>query len=100
MSRLPDRVNGKLPKYTSIGCYALFYYTKHNDILCADCATQASFHSAECVALADNTARETECICTTSLDEPATDCAVNWEDPDMYCDECSERIESAYAELE
>jgi hypothetical protein len=24
--------------------------------------------------------------------------AVNWEDPDLLCDHCSERIESAYAE--
>ncbi len=24
--------------------------------------------------------------------------AVNWEDPDLYCDHCGERIESAYAE--
>jgi hypothetical protein len=23
---------------------------------------------------------------------------VNWEDPDLYCDHCGERIESAYAE--
>lgn len=23
---------------------------------------------------------------------------VNWEDPDLYCDHCSTRIESAYAE--
>lgn len=23
---------------------------------------------------------------------------VNWEDPSLYCDHCSERIESAYAE--
>ncbi len=23
---------------------------------------------------------------------------VNWEDPDLFCDHCSERIESAYAE--
>lgn len=25
---------------------------------------------------------------------------VNWEDPDLYCDHCGERIESAYAEPE
>ena len=25
---------------------------------------------------------------------------VNWENPDLYCDHCSERIESAYAEEE
>lgn len=25
-------------------------------------------------------------------------CDANWEDPDMYCAHCSDRIESAYAE--
>lgn len=25
---------------------------------------------------------------------------VNWEDPDLYCDDCSERIESAYGDKE
>lgn len=25
---------------------------------------------------------------------------VNWEDPELYCDHCGERIESAYAEVE
>jgi hypothetical protein len=25
-------------------------------------------------------------------------CAINWEDPDLYCDHTGERIESAYAE--
>jgi hypothetical protein len=23
---------------------------------------------------------------------------INWEDPELYCDDCNERIESAYAE--
>ena len=27
-----------------------------------------------------------------------TGLAVNWEDPELFCDHCSERIESAYAE--
>ena len=27
-------------------------------------------------------------------------CEINWEDPSLYCDACSKRIESAYAEDE
>ena len=75
---LPDLINGKLPRFTSIGCYPLFYITKRCDVLCAECATES---------LADP-------------DDPATDCDANWEDPDLFCDGCSKRIESAYAEAE
>jgi hypothetical protein len=61
-----------LPKYTSVGCYPLFYLTAGCEVLCPACA------SAE------------------PTTPPTSD--VNWEDPALYCDECSERIESAYAE--
>lgn len=67
--------SGKLAKYTSFGCYPLFYLTADNSCLCADCANAES--------LADLVA-----------------CDANWEDPNLTCDGCSERIESAYAEDE
>ncbi len=65
--------DGTLPKFTSIGSYPLFYVTMESECLCADCAntrTQDSIDAAD----------------------------ANWEDPSLYCDECGERIESAYAE--
>tara|TARA_R100000742_G_C4239320_1_gene59305 strand:+ start:493 stop:708 length:216 start_codon:yes stop_codon:yes gene_type:complete len=57
-------------KYTSIGCYPIFYITPDDRPICADCA------------------------------HPTFLGHVNWEDPDLYCDDCDERIESAYADEE
>lgn len=65
---MPD---GSARCFTSIGCYPLFYVTK-SVCLCPACALS----------------REAEV--------EAGDC--NWEDPDLTCDDCGERIESAYAE--
>lgn len=69
--------NGKLRKLASIGCYPVFYMTRKGQALCADCATEVMHE-----------------------DTGPVDADVNWEDPDLFCDECSQRIESAYAEDE
>jgi hypothetical protein len=66
---------GKLPTYTSIGCYPLFYLNNHNDVLCPDCANEHE-----------------------DFDETITAYDANREDASLYCDHCSKRIESAYAE--
>ena len=60
-----------LAKYTSIGCYPLFYVVEGWQPLCHKCAEE---------------------------NEEENEAAVNWEAPDLYCDECDCRIESAYAE--
>jgi len=69
---------GKLPKFTSMGCYPILYLTGRSDVLCPDCANEyeAGSDDPEAPQVFD----------------------INWEDPDLYCDECSQRIESAYAE--
>jgi hypothetical protein len=67
--------SGKLRSYTMIGGYPLFYLDKGNNCLCPKCAS-------------DN----------DEFTESLTAVDANWEDPDLYCDHCSERIESAYAE--
>lgn len=64
--------NGELPAYAWPGGYPMFYVAKDSSVLCPTCANQ-----------------ETENI-------EAGD--ANWEDPDMHCDQCTRRIESAYAE--
>ena len=71
--------DGTLPKYSSVGCYPLFYLDGENSVLCADCANES-----------DN---------DDELDKfrPVA-CDANWEDPSLYCDQCSTRIESAYAD--
>lgn len=61
-----------LSKYTSFGCYPLFYIAPPDTVLCHECA--AAEREGELTA------------------------EVNWESPDLYCDECSCVIESAYGE--
>lgn len=65
---------GKLPSYAWPGGYPIFYVDDQNNILCPDCANKEGYNSIP-----------------THYD-------VNWEDPDLYCDDCGNRIESAYAE--
>lgn len=66
---------GKLPSYAWPGGYPLYYILKDTNIVCPDCANKLPKGEVE---LAD----------------------VNWENCDLYCDECGDRIESAYAEDE
>ncbi len=68
----PQEKNKELPRYTSIGCYPILYLTHRDEILCCDCASEEGYE----IAVA----------------------GINWENPHIYCDECSERIESAYAD--
>lgn len=65
--------NGEFPSYAWPGGYPVFYLTK-DCILCPACANKE--------------------------DDPTSvlDWAINWEDTDLFCEECSNRIESAYAE--
>jgi hypothetical protein len=68
--------DGKLPKFSSVGCYPLFYLSKQGNVLCADCANSDKGGD----------------------DDPPVAQDANWEDPDLFCDDCSTRIESAYAD--
>jgi hypothetical protein len=71
--------DGKLPTFAWPGGYPVFYLDSADQVLCADCANKH-----------DDPDGYPE-------DRPvATD--VNWEDPNLYCDACSDRIESAYAD--
>lgn len=77
--RLSD---GTLAEYTSLGCYPLLYLTKQNNILCPACARDDEENHGK----------------GGDPDDPLEASDVNWEDASLYCDECSQRIESAYAE--
>jgi len=70
--------DGKLAKYVWPVGYPLAYLSKRGLALCPECATER---------LEDGI-------------DPPVDVDANWEDPSLYCDECSQRIESAYAEDE
>tara|TARA_R100000664_G_scaffold27686_1_gene38524 strand:+ start:1427 stop:1630 length:204 start_codon:yes stop_codon:yes gene_type:complete len=63
----------ELKAYTSIGSYPLLYLTNANQVLCSCCATD---------------------------EEEEVTAHINYEVTDLYCDECSTRIESAYGEEE
>ena len=80
MQRLDD---GSLPHSCWPGLYPLAYVTPQHDVLCAECANEYEASPRDCDA----------------SDLPIKQ-FINWEDPSLYCDECSERIPSAYAEPE
>ncbi len=63
--------NGKLVTYVWPGGYPVFYITNEGAI-CPDCANNDP--------------------------NDVIGYGVNWEDPDMYCNDCDTRIESAYAD--
>lgn len=53
----------------------MFYVDEENNVLCPKCANKHEEYSADIVEY-----------------------DANWEDTSLYCDDCSERIESAYGE--
>lgn len=65
---------GKFPSWAWPGGYPLYYVDNENNILCPDCANK------------------------DGMSTDVNDADVNWEDASLYCDDCSKRIESAYAE--
>jgi len=77
--KFPTMTDGSLYKYSSVGCYPLFYIDGHNEVLCRDCAQESLNSDFE-------------------QDRPVA-CEANWEDPNLFCN-CGERIESAYADCE
>ena len=81
------RENKGLPKYTSLGSYPIFYYAQEKSWrgglsdelhpICHSCARGGGHLGSDYVI---------------------TDSEVNYEYPDLYCESCNKRIESAYAE--
>lgn len=81
--RLADRLSSS--PYTSLGSYPLFAITHDGAALCHHCC---------------KTERDSIGTTTGSDGWGVVALEVNWEDPDLYCDHCCDRIESAYAEPE
>ena len=69
--------------FTSIGCYPLHAITSDGACLCHRCCASQRLNIA--------TTTGSDGWNVIALD-------VNWEDPELFCDHCSGRIESAYAE--
>ena len=77
---------GKANRYAWPGGYPLYYVTTDGAALCADCMTK------ERISIVRSTVENARDGWNVSGQD------VNWEDSDLYCDHCSKRIESAYAE--
>jgi hypothetical protein len=69
------------PSFSFVGGYPLAY-VGDGVVWCADCCNEVDRDPEQC--------GETEAVITAV--------GANWEDPDLYCDRCEERIPSAYAE--
>lgn len=66
---------GQLPVYAWPGGYPLFYITADGLIICPWCANDG-----------------------VETSDPVVNYDINYEDPDLWCDDAGGRIESAYAE--
>ena len=82
--------NGNLPAYAWPGGYPIYYVCADNGVLCPQCAnTEPSVREAD-----------------KHPDYPDYDQwrivagEVNWEDSNLTCDNCNQRIESAYSDHE
>lgn len=67
--------------YSSVGSYPLLYLDTRDNVLCPACVEA-----------------DLEVACDPEDPGRIVACSANWEDASLYCDSCSERIESAYAE--
>jgi hypothetical protein len=65
-----------LPAYAWPGGYPIFYMDAETNVLCPKCAWKDKDDEYRII----------------------TDYEINWEDPDLFCEECNEVIESAYAD--
>lgn len=80
--RPPRDDDGRLSKWAWPGGYPIFYLDVENNTLCANCARKSDEDPDEVPQF------------------KPVDAGINYEDPSLYCDQCSERIASAYAEDE
>lgn len=71
-------------KYSSVGSYPLFYMTADGGVLSYDSVCQNIWQVARAIRNGDD--RQWRVV--------AVD--VNWEDPNLYCDDSGEAIEAAY----
>lgn len=81
-------VKGRAKAYAWPGGYPMFYVTTDGEALCPDCLTRDR----------ESAFRSTHEKLRDGWEIAGGD--VNYENPDLYCDQCSKRIESAYAEDE
>ena len=74
----------ELDYYAWPGGYPIFYVTRDNEILCPKCTNE------NIELLSD----------PYDLQWYVVGCDINYEDSNLYCDHCGERIESAYGDCD
>ena len=79
--------------YTSVGCYPVFFVMCDGGVMCHRCA------AAEKRSIRAAIRRHFARVYTDPQWIPLA-LEINWEDPQLHCDGCNGRIESAYAESE
>jgi hypothetical protein len=77
---------GSATAYAWPGGYPVFYLCSDGGCLCPNCATKKRAQ-----IFRSTYERSHDGWAIAGVD-------VNWEDPEMFCDNCNARIESAYAE--
>ena len=82
-------IRSALGRYAWPGGYPVYLVTSDGAALCPDCVRSE-------VRLIVDAARTDDRSCGWY----PMGADINYEDPDLYCDHCSQRIESAYAEEE
>ncbi len=80
--QLPRDADGKYPAYAWPGGYPIFYMAADDSVVCSTCANSPDYRTWN--------EDDIEHILVAS--------DINWESTDLYCDDCGERIESAYAD--
>jgi len=76
--------NGRCDKYVWPGGYPIYYVCADGGILCPDCVDV----ERELIDAADESDKQWLVV----------DQEINYEDGSLYCDNCSNRIEAAYAD--
>ena len=80
--QLPRESDGMYPIWAWPGGYPIYYLSSDCETICAHCANSPDFRTWD----------------GADLEHLIIASDVNWEDPSMYCANCNERIESAYAD--
>lgn len=80
--------SGQVDAYAWPGGYPIYYVCSDGGVLCHKCVNDNLALIQEAIANNDNSGWRVD----------GRD--INWEDPDLSCDNCGKRIESAYAEDE
>lgn len=79
--------NGKARSHSDVGGYPIWYLCRDGGVLCPACVTENIKEIR--AALADS---------GTDMQWEINAADANWENPDLICDHCNKRIESAYVE--